>query len=64
MVGATITGLPFTPLQNAFEIVSFLDECYNDHCRRNANTIARFVYFSLTFSYYFYKWWGGIAQSV
>jgi hypothetical protein len=53
MVEATITGLPFVPLQNAFEIISFLDECYDDHCRLNASTIAQFVYLSLKFSYYF-----------
>jgi len=43
MVEAAITGLPFAPLQNAFEIVTFLDECYNHHCALNANTIAQFV---------------------
>jgi len=53
MVEATITGLPFAPLQNFFEIVPFLDECYNQHCRINANTIARFICFYLTVSYHF-----------
>jgi hypothetical protein len=43
MVEATIIGLPFVPLENAFEIVSFLDECYNHHCPLNTNAIAQFV---------------------